>query len=95
MIEYFNQLVASPAAVVGLVASLIVLVSMCFNARTARGEFLMRIVNLVGSIVSVIYGIILGPAGFGMILLNGTLVFVNLYYIVKSLHNKSSDNIVD
>lgn len=84
MIEYFTQLVASPAAIVGLVASLIVLVSMCFNTRTKCGERLMRSFNFIGSIMSVVYGIILGPAGFGMILLNGTLVFVNLFYLVKT-----------
>ena len=83
MIEYFTQLVASPAALLGLLASLVVLVSMCFNTRTKRGERLMRALNFVGSIMSVVYGIILGPAGFGMILLNGSLVFVNLYYLIK------------
>ena len=84
MIEYFTQLASSPAAIVGLVASLIVLVSMCFNTRAKRGERLMRALNFIGSIMSVVYGIILGPAGFGMILLNGTLVFVNLFYLVKT-----------
>lgn len=84
MIEYFTQLVSSPTAIVGLVASLIVLVSMCFNTRTKRGERLMRALNFIGSIMSVVYGIILGPAGFGMILLNGTLVFVNLFYLVRT-----------
>ena len=81
--EYFNSLVTDPAALLGLLASLIVLVSMCFNTRTKRGERLMRSLNLLGSIMSVVYGIILGPAGFGMILLNGTLVFVNLFYLIK------------
>ena len=83
MSEYFNSLVTDPAALLGLLASLIVLVSMCFNTRTKRGERLMRALNFVGSIMSVIYGIVLGPAGFGMILLNGTLVFVNLFYLIK------------
>ena len=83
MSEYFNSLVTDPAALLGLLASLIVLVSMCFNTRTKRGERLMRSLNLLGSIMSVVYGIILGPAGFGMILLNGTLVFVNLFYLIK------------
>lgn len=90
MLSYFQNLFIDPVALIGLLASIIVLVSMCFNARTARGEFLMRIVNLVGSVVSVIYGILLGPLGAGMILLNGTLVFVNLYYIVKSLRIKEN-----
>ena len=83
MSEYFNSLVTDPAALLGLLASLIVLVSMCFNTRTKRGERLMRSLNFLGSIMSVIYGIVLGPAGFGMILLNGTLVFVNLFYLIK------------
>lgn len=84
MIEYVNTLFTDPAALLGLLASLVVLVSMCFNTRTKRGERLMRALNFVGSIMSVVYGIILGPAGFGMILLNGTLVFVNLFYLVKT-----------
>ena len=84
MFEYFNTLFTDPAALLGLLASLVVLVSMCFNTRTKRGERLMRALNFIGSIMSVVYGIILGPAGFGMILLNGTLVFVNLFYLVKT-----------
>ena len=81
--EYFSSLFTDPAALLGLLASLVVLVSMCFNTRTKRGERLMRALNFIGSIMSVVYGIILGPAGFGMILLNGTLVFVNLFYLIK------------
>lgn len=45
----------------------------------------MRSVNLVGSIVSVVYGLLLGPLGAGMILLNGVLVFVNLIYLIKTV----------
>lgn len=84
MSEYFTSLFTDPAALLGLLASIIVLVSMCFNTRTRRGERLMRLLNFVGSILSVIYGIILGPAGFGMIILNGTLTFVNLFYLAKN-----------
>lgn len=83
MHDYFITLVTDPAALLGLLASIVVLVSMCFNTRTRRGERLMRSLNFVGSILSVIYGIILGPAGFGMIILNGTLTFVNLFYLTK------------
>ena len=83
MIEYFRELVSNPAAILGLVASLVVLVSMCFDTRTRKGDLLLRAWNLAGSVLSVTYGIILGPAGFGMIILNGTLVFVNVYYLIK------------
>lgn len=83
--DYIRSL-AEPSALVGLIASLIVLVSMCFNTRTHRGEILMRGVNLVGSIISVIYGLLLGPSlGAGVILLNGVLVFVNTFYLIKGL----------
>ena len=84
MIEYFTQLVTSPTAIVGLVASLIVLVSMCFNTRTRMGELWMRGLNVIGSILSVIYGLTLGPDGFGILLLNTPLVFVSAYYLIKS-----------
>lgn len=85
MIEYINELVTSPVAILGLVASIIVLVSMCFSTRTRLGELLMRSINLLGSILSVIYGVCLGATGFGMVILNAPLVFVNLYYIIKSI----------
>jgi len=88
MTEYFDTLLTDPVSIIGLVASIIVLVSMCFNSSTKRGNILMRSVNLIGSIVSVIYGILLGPLGAGMILLNGVLVFVNLYYLIVTLKHK-------
>lgn len=87
MIDYLRSL-NDPVAIIGLVASITVLVSMCFNTSTKRGNMLMRSVNLVGSVVSVIYGALLGPTGAGMILLNGVLVFVNAYYLILTIkHN--------
>ena len=84
LVNYLTECFSEPVALIGLLASVVVLVSMCFNTRTKRGERLMRALNFIGSIMSVIYGIILGPAGFGMIILNGTLVFVNLFYLIKN-----------
>ena len=89
MIEYFKSLVTDPIALIGLIASIIVLISMCFNTRTKKGELLLRSWNLVGSILSVIYGLLLGVLGAGMILLNGVLVFVNLFYIVRNISKSS------
>ena len=88
MIDYFNNLVTDPVALLGLLASVVVLVSMCFNTRTRKGEILLRSWNLVGSILSVVYGFLLGVLGAGMILLNGVLVFVNIFYLVKSARTK-------
>ena len=86
--DYIRSL-TDPASMIGLIASVIVLVSMCFNTKRRNGELLMRSVNLIGSIVSIIYGIMLGPSlGAGVILLNGVLVFVNAYYLIKCLRRK-------
>ena len=79
MIEYFTQLSSSPAAIVGLVASLIVLVSMCFDTSTRKGDLLLRSWNLVGSILSVIYGLI------GMMILNPFM-----YMLEKKIFEGSS-----
>ena len=84
MIEYFTQLFSSSAAIVGLVASIIVLVSMCFDTRTRTGELVMRGLNVIGSLLSVIYGLTLGPDGFGVLLLNAPLIFISAHYFIKS-----------
>lgn len=89
LINYLIECVTSPIAVIGLLASVIVLVSMCFNTKTLKGTLWMRSVNLFGSILSTIYGLLLGPSGLGMIILNGTLIFVNLFYLVKALIDKN------
>ena len=90
MREYIVSLTTDPIALIGLLASIVVLVSMCFNTRSRRGELLMRSINLFGSILSVVYGLLLGPLGEGMILLNGVLVFVNAFYLIKSVKTKDS-----
>ena len=66
---------------------------MCFNTTTIKGNYLMRILNIIGSLVFVIYGLIL-PA-YSTALLNGILVFINAYrllmLIVKQKNNKIKD----
>lgn len=82
MSEYLKTL-NEPVVVLGLVASLVVLVSMCFSTTTRTGALLMRSVNLLASVLCVIYGWLLGPAGLGTFLLNTVLVFVNIYHFIK------------
>lgn len=83
MKDYINSLL-DPVALIGIVASVIVLVSMCFNTQTKKGNIWMRVLNFIGSIVSVVYGVMLGPSGIGVILINGILVFVNIYYLINT-----------
>ena len=83
LVNYLTECFTTPVALIGLLASVVVLVSMCFNTKTRKGTFMMRIINLVGSILSTIYGLALGTSGIGVVLLNGVLIFINLFYLVK------------
>ena len=83
LVNYLTECFTKPVALIGLLASVVVLVSMCFNTKTRKGTFMMRIINLVGSILSTIYGLALGTSGIGVVLLNGVLIFVNLFYLFK------------
>lgn len=79
--------------IIGIIATIIIVISMCFNTTTIKGNYLMRILNIIGSLVFVIYGLIL-PA-YSTALLNGILVFINAYrllmLIVKQKNNKIKD----
>lgn len=63
---------------IGLVSTLFVLISFLFD-----DIMLIRILNMVGSILFVVYGILSGS--LSVWILNGCLVFVHLYYIIKYL----------
>lgn len=79
--------------IIGIIATIIIVIAMCFNTTTIKGNYLMQILNIIGSLVFVIYGLIL-PA-YSTALLNGILVFVNAYrllmLIVKQKNNKIKD----
>lgn len=77
---------------IGISATLFVLVSMCFKTLSYRGSFYMRLLNIVGSIIFVIYGILL-PA-WSTAILNGCLVFVNAYNLAILVrdHKKETEN---
>lgn len=61
---------------IGLVATLFVLVSFVFNDIK-----LIRSLNAIGSVLFVIYGLLLGSLSVWV--LNGCLLFVHIYYIIK------------
>lgn len=67
--------------IIGIVATLFILVSMLFPTLSYKGSLVMRILNMVGSIIFVVYGVLL-PA-ISTAILNGCLIFVNLYHIIK------------
>ena len=66
--------------IVGVIASILILISMCFNSSSYKGSLLMRIFNLIGSIILTVYGSLI--QAFSVVFLNGILVFVNFYYLI-------------
>ena len=69
--------------VFGIISSIIILVSMCFNPQTRLGNILLRSINLIGSVCFVIYGLLL-PA-YATIFMNSCALIINSIYLVKSL----------
>ena len=67
--------------VIGIGATLFILVSMLFPTLSYKGSFWMRILNLIGSAIFVVYGALL-PA-ISTAVLNGCLIIVNTYHFVK------------
>ena len=62
--------------IIGTCASLIVLVSFLM-----KGEKSIRLVNIVGAILFVIYGLLIGA--FSVWFLNGALVLIHIYKLIK------------
>ena len=67
----------------GIVSSIIILISMCFNPQTKLGNILLRSINLMGSICFIIYGLLL-PA-YATTFMNSCALIINSIYLVKIL----------
>ena len=75
--------------IIGNVATLLVLASMCFKTTSYKGSMCMRVLNIIGSAVFVIYGIML-PA-ISTAILNSALIVVNSYHTVILIKNHKKD----
>ena len=83
----------SPLAIelIGIVSTVLILFSMLFKTTTLKGDIRMRVLNLAGSAVFVVYGCLL-PA-ISTAVLNGALVIVNIYHLVMLVReNKAQKN---
>ena len=79
--------------IVGVIASILILISMCFNSSSYKGSLLMRIFNLIGSIILTVYGSLI--QAFSVVFLNGILVFVNFYYLINLIVKNYKKNKID
>ena len=69
--------------ILGIVVTLFILVGFCCKTMTFWGSFVLRLLNIIGSIVFVVYGILL-PA-YATAILNCALIFVNGYYLISMI----------
>ena len=79
--------------IVGVIASILILISMCFNSSSYIGSLLMRIFNLIGSIILTVYGSLI--QAFSVVFLNGILVLVNIYYLINLIVKNYKKNKID
>ena len=76
---------------VGIVSTLLILTSMLFKTTTLKGSIFMRVLNLTGSVVFVVYGCLL-PA-ISTAVLNAGLGIINAYHLALLLRDaKKQDN---
>lgn len=67
--------------IIGIIATLFIVLAFIQN-----GEFKIRILDLIGAILFIIYGITI--SSFSTVLLNGILVIIQIYKMYKLLNNK-------
>lgn len=82
------------AEFIGTIGSIIVLVSMCFNIEKPVGNLVLRILNWAGCFVYIYYGVLI--SSISVLILNGILLVVDSYYLVKLFinwkkHSKGSE----
>ncbi|MCL2382831.1 MAG: lactate dehydrogenase [Oscillospiraceae bacterium] len=72
------------AEILGIIATLFVLASFALS-----GEGKIRSINIIGSTLFVIYGIFIGA--ISVWLLNGALIFIHIYKLIKIKNAKSKE----
>ena len=74
--------------IIGIVGTVIVLIAVSFKTTSFWGSFWFRLFNLIGSIIFLVYGILL-PA-LSTAILNGALIAINSGYLISLIiqHNK-------
>lgn len=74
--------------IIGIIATILILFSMMFKTTTLKGDIRMRVLNLIGSVIFMIYGCLLPTLSTAI--LNGILIIVNTYHLVSLLKQKKN-----
>lgn len=78
--------------IIGIIASILLSVSMIIKSTSIRNNIIMRILNTIGSLFFLVYGIVL-PA-YSTAIFNSIVILINIYHIIclkKELTNKLVD----
>ena len=73
----------NPIEYVGLCASAILIICVCVKSHTVKGNIIMRLLNALGSIIFVVYGLFLGA--YSIVITNFVIFVISVYYILKLL----------
>lgn len=74
-----------PIEWIGIIASVIIVISFFM-----KDIYWVRMINIIGAIMMVIYGIVIGA--MSVYILNGMLVLVHIYYLVQYIVQKQQKN---
>lgn len=71
---------------IGILGSVFVLISFLM-----KDILVIRIINIVGSVIFIVYGIIIGAMATWFV--NAALIVVHIVYIIRELKNKKNKDI--
>lgn len=69
--------------IVGVVASILILCSICANTTKQKGILLLRALNTLGSLIYIYYGYLIHS--YSIILLDTVAVIINTVYMFKHI----------
>ena len=71
---------------IGIVATVIILISMLFTTTTVKGSIYMRSLNILGSLIFIVYGFLLPAVSTAT--LNAMLTVINVYHLIKLIKDR-------
>lgn len=74
---------------IGIVGSILVLLSMTVKSSTQKGNLIMRIINIVGSAIFVVYGFMI--SAYSTAFLNIASLFINGFFIYQLVSTISKE----
>lgn len=75
--------------IIGILGSIFVLLAMTVKSSTTKGNITMRIINIVGSIIFVVYGFMI--SAYSTAFMNVAATFVNGFFIYKLVSTKETN----